>query len=289
MEGHILDRIRSTGFPLEIEVSDSMESNNWVVFNNQPYLDEDESKTREIDIFAIRMTDSGHLVVPFLPAVEAVIECKKSTHAWVFFTRPEALAIKLGEDQTCDFLEAWSRGKEKLLGPMDLPNLHYVDFTRIASTYAEVELLKGSSQSGESRGKGQIFEASNQLMKYACFRAQQWNDKMSKDSSRQYVIPLYPAIVFDGRLYEAIVKADKIDLKARSHLLLKASRYSKTKRGMTHYIIDIVSRRHLCNYLRRLDHDIETLQSFFLSNEKRLRRELEAKKKSLWKRPVTQS
>jgi len=49
---HIREMVRRTGYPLEIEVSDILEKD-WAVFNNVPYLDEDESKTRTIDIYAI--------------------------------------------------------------------------------------------------------------------------------------------------------------------------------------------------------------------------------------------
>jgi len=136
MKDHIMDQIEKTGYPLEIEVSERLDKD-WVVFNNQPYLDEDENKTRETDIFAIHETDIDQLRIKPEPLIfvstNMVAECKKSTtHAWVFFTRPKETPPGFGEDQTIDFVEARSQRRKRLFDIVPLPPLHYDGFQRIA-------------------------------------------------------------------------------------------------------------------------------------------------------------
>jgi len=174
MEDHIIDSIRATGYPLEIEVSNLMDRD-WVVYNNQPYLDEDENKTREIDIFARHEFSDVQALgepkkPPFFVDIYAAVECKKSlTHAWVFFTREKLITVNFGKDQVTDFLEARLRGKKRLLDDHDLPILQHRSFERVARTYTRVKLQREQYE-GQKPDKNDIFEASNQLMKYSAFQ-----------------------------------------------------------------------------------------------------------------------
>jgi len=290
MEGHIREQLLATGFPLEIEVSDMMEKADWIVLNNQPYLDEDEDKTREIDIFAIHMTEADQFMTeprsPFFIATDMIAECKKSsTSVWALFTRFEPPPIGFGEDQILDFLDVHSKGKTSLFDIVDLPNLHYNKFTRIARTYTEVPLSKKSSQPARdkrgSSGKQLIFDASNQLMKYAAMEVQNWHDTKARDLSRRDIVFFFLAIVFDGRLYEATLRRGSMKLKRRSHLLLHTARYSKLQKEPCYYLIDVVTRSHLPEYLRLIDSDIQVLRSFFKSKEDQLLDKADAEMKVL--------
>src|SRR5712692_9028930 len=137
-EEHLLRELEKTGLPLEIEVSELLEKE-WKVSNNQAYIDEDEGKTREIDIFAIHQseTDQLHFVKPprlFL-ATDLAIECKRSeSNAWVFPTRKTALPYTFGSGQTIDFLKVFSGGRSSFLTEsyVHLPPLHYVTMENIA-------------------------------------------------------------------------------------------------------------------------------------------------------------
>jgi hypothetical protein len=60
-EEHLKEEILRTGYPLEIEIS-ALLDNEWIVFNNDSYLDLEESKSREIDIFAIHTSEPDQLV-----------------------------------------------------------------------------------------------------------------------------------------------------------------------------------------------------------------------------------
>jgi hypothetical protein len=282
-EDHIIDQIRSTGYPLEIEVSDLMDET-WLVFNNQSYFDEDENKTREIDIYAVHGSELDQIIgvmkkqkPHIFIGTGIAVECKKSTtHAWVFFSRTNVVSPVLGKDQSLDFLEAFSNRRERFLDDFDLPELHYDKFDRIAHTYTEVRLQ------GDSSGKKKIFESSCQLMKYASFDMQEWRERMGSISSgRKDIQFMFLAIVFDGKLYEAIIEEGKIKLEERSHVLLRSTRYSKSKAGMSYYVIDVVVKSYFSEYLKIIDSDIHTLRSFFQSNKNWLMRKANSRMRAL--------
>ena len=76
---------RRTGYPFEFEAAKILRRNNWLLEEKYNYLDPDEGKSREIDIWAQRVPlvrDSlplgeGTSFPPFFVA-EALLECKKS-------------------------------------------------------------------------------------------------------------------------------------------------------------------------------------------------------------------
>jgi len=284
MENHIIDQIRTTGYPLEIEVSNLMDRD-WIVYNNQPYLDEDENKTREIDIFARHeFTDAQFLdreKPPFYIGIYAAVECKKSlTHAWVFFTREKLVAINFGNDQITDFLETRSQGKRRLLDVIDLPVLRHGEIYRVARTYSQVRLQAEQFEEQRS-GKNEIFEASNQLMKYTAYQVKEWRERMVRNLSGRDFVIMYLAIIFDGKLYEAITERGEIRIVEKSHVLLESARYSKLKTGMSNYVIDVIAKDYFPNYLGLINKDIRTLEAFLLLERDQLMRKTKAEIKAL--------
>lgn len=52
LKDYLIEEIEKSSFPLEIEVSASLESEEWSVINNRPYIDPDKGELRSIDISA---------------------------------------------------------------------------------------------------------------------------------------------------------------------------------------------------------------------------------------------
>ena len=265
LEEHLKEEIIKTGYPLEIEISDLLEER-WIVFNNDTYLDTEERKSREIDIFAIHLSEpeqlAGEVEPPLFVMTELIVECKKTdTHAWVFFTRPERVNW-VGSGQIIDFLEITSEDKDRCLNTWDL-GLHYGSFNRIAHTYSEVKLQGGSS------GKSEIFEASNQLIKCARYHKDQQQELILRDRSMRHLGIYFLAIAFDGKLYEAIVKEGDVSLYPRDSISLSANRHWLSG-PQTDYRIDIVTKQHFPTYLKALDSDIEKFRKYVASEENRI-------------------
>jgi hypothetical protein len=268
---HIMEELLKTGYPLEIKVSEELERNwNWIVFNNEPYFDEDASKTREIDVSAIHVREPKQLVLrskksPFFLEFRLALECKKSdTHAWIFFTRPEIVTIGIGDGQTDDFLNIFSKGKKSFLNELQIPTLHYSRFKRAARTYCEVKYQ------GQSSGKSEIFEASNQLAKFLSFDMERERKTIAETTSSRDVMFYFAAVIFEGKLYEAIVKKGKLQLTRKDHVLLKTGIRSKVRERYFDIVIDVVTTDGISRYLKCLEEDTKILFSCFMSNRKKL-------------------
>src|SRR5206468_4336737 len=82
--------IERTGFPLELRVGALFAARGYYTAHSRYYLDADEGKGREIDIVALRNSESTESATP--PSyirLKFVVECKKSTaYPWVVFSSP---------------------------------------------------------------------------------------------------------------------------------------------------------------------------------------------------------
>jgi len=276
-----VQELARTGYPLEIEIS-SMLDNKYSVTNNEYFFDWEEEKAREIDIAAypLKREHQDAKIEPFRVVHRLAIECKKSnTHAWIFLTRPENLFWFQG--QRMGFLKIAT--KDLMLDFVDIilstskSQLHYHSFERVASTYAEIKYQGSKSK------KSEIFEAKNQLVKFVAYDIAQFHKRLERrkfDPTTSHLIWLYhPTIVFDGKLYEAIIKNGSPQLFERKHLLLSTT-YSPayvrdfpgTESPELTYLIDVVRKDFFDNFLQILEKDYITLWKCVSDNLKRLRK-----------------
>jgi hypothetical protein len=82
---------QKTGFPLEIEVIETLMNKGWTVYSSFTYFDEDEDrKPRELDVKAIKDFNFGQMSnfsnTHYSLQVKLTIQCKQSDNrGWVFF------------------------------------------------------------------------------------------------------------------------------------------------------------------------------------------------------------
>lgn len=272
----ILDQVIRTGYPLEMEISSLLEEDDWIVFNNDFYLVEDETGKRidkEIDIRAMyppRLTIDKS-VKPFFPRFDLIVECKKSTeYAWVFFVRP--LRLRGGfryflSGQYYDFLEMFTKDNESL-EICYKTGLHYNDFELGARTYAEV---KHAKKTGATRTT-QILSGINQLIGFIDYL--HLAEKILLTSAKTHSKDIFfnfAVIVFDGELYEANMKSGKPKLVKSDHILFQVQRHSKYH-GVKSFSIDIVSKKYFPDYLKIIKNDIALMKNEISSSRDVLKR-----------------
>ncbi len=275
-EEYLLKLLEKTRFPLEVEVSDLLEPD-WIVFNNEAYVDEDEGKTREIDIFAIHDSETDQLTWVNPPrlflATDLALECKRSeTHAWVFLTRKKAVPPGLGSAQTLDFLQVFSGGSASFLGnPLELPKLHYDTTERLAHAGTPIKLEKLGGKGGSQKDeRGEIFEARNQLMKFSHDFLNSYRKRFATDPTRRDIVLLFLTVVFDGPLYEARIENREWNIAPSDHVLLKTGRYSKTTGNYESYLVDVVTKRQFPEYVKVLNRDISLIRNEVMSRSQEL-------------------
>ena len=99
--------VSKSGYPVELEVIDTLKGSSWDVMSSANYFDEDEAKWRELDIKAYRHVELGDAAaIPnwsYRLRLTLVIQCKKSEKfAWVFFPIDQKPRQKI---ESIDFLK----------------------------------------------------------------------------------------------------------------------------------------------------------------------------------------
>ena len=280
LKDYLLEEIEKSGFPLEIEVSSVLENQNWVAINNQPFRDPDEDELRSVDILAFHEPTASEYArygpLGFSPRL--VIECKKSiSHAWIFFTRPERTKVFPMSGQVYDFPKAFSteahKNKNKLspIGVFSyeyyfnsfadsskgMRHIHYADFDNVAITYDEYRIQS------DAKKRKEIFEAVNQVVKFQNFDMEE--SIRAPGRIKSATSPFFPvelsflAIVFDGRLFEAIIKNGKPMIEERKHVLLHYRYRPRNSFVNLDFWIDIVKKGFFPTYLTKIHRDISLI------------------------------
>ena len=265
-------KIKETGYPLEIEIS-SMLDDKWLVVNTDTYFDSDEEKMRDVDITAWQYSPDTWL--PIRVEIGLIIECKKDDNfSWVFFTRP--LEFEWLDDidgQYLDQIQILSKNVDALQIKEIISKkskLHYSDMKRVAVTFAQF-FMKGKKTDFESK-KREIFEAQNQIKKYISYYFGQCV-KARYDMCRLNM--LLPIIVFDGKMYEAVIENGKMKVNESKHIVLTTSYrtpYSVWEQGI---LIDVIRKDIFPDFLRVLKQDFRSFNRVVKGNKRRIEREVE--------------
>jgi len=286
LKDYLIEEIQESGFPLEIEVSSILEHSQWVVINNKPYTDPDLKAFRTVDVFAFHepTTYDFEKYRPLAFSPQLILECKKSTtRAWVFFARPKKANVFPMSGQAYDFPKLFStqgyRNRDKLSpSPFSyeyefnyladqvkgMRHIHYADFDNICITYSEYKIRKEKIR---DRGKDEIFEAINQIVKSQSCDVKETANHV-KDAASPYfpVVLSFIAIVFDGPLFEVTITNGKLELVERDHILLGYRYRPRYSLVDLHYWIDVVERESFSAYLDKIHHDISLVDEKILSN-----------------------
>ena len=312
LKGFLTEEIKKSGFPLEIEVSSILENQQWVILNNQPFRDPDEDELRSVDILSFHGPTAYERldILPFGFSPRLTIECKKSSsHAWIFFTRPDKMRVFPMNGQVYDFPEAFStkayRARNQLVDmgfeyeyyfnsyynrSEGSKYIHFHDFERTAIAFQEYKISdfvqsdlqnirsqnrnSGKKKSGLPEGRNDILEAINQLVKFQEFDMTE--SVISPGRIRGAASPFFPvelsflSVVFDGKLFEAIVDKGKPILEERTHLLLHYIYRPRKSFKNLNFWIDIVAKAAFPKYLERIHQDISMIHSKLIAEREPL-------------------
>lgn len=282
MKDFLKEQIAKSGYPLEVAIHSELEPI-WIVKHDAYFLDDEENKSRLLDIHAFanpfieprkRLLKDG--IEPFVPVFNLAIECKKSEdYAWVFFTLPTGETRFLADGQYLDDFQPLSLSNLFFL--LD-PLLHYSDFSRFASPFSEVKLGKPSGK----RSRNEIYEGVNQLVKFVSYQIavqfETWKgDRIAVNNLRESLrmFFFFPILVFDGRLYEAVVEKGDIELRDSDHVVLERHHKPSYSATPLTYKIDIAKREFFPDLVRIIERDIERIQEEFVQNKGEFDRTIE--------------
>jgi hypothetical protein len=263
LEDYLIEKVKKSGYPLEIELSNSLENERFVVFNTQYYFDEEAKQGRDIDIYAIPLEPDplDDRLLPLSLTTDVAIECKKSeTHEWVFYTRPRipmSSYYMRGQYRTTvpERKEFSAESFEWFLQQKCLI-LHYDKFERIAIAYEEIKKRKMDKETGKEVKNGssrkEIFEAINQLVKFTCYEIHGKHARIKElpRTERECITILFPIIVFDGDMFEVFLVSGEPRLEKKTHMLLTTHYRCPYCGEVESFTIDIVHRSYFKEFLQ---------------------------------------
>jgi hypothetical protein len=212
LEEHIKAHIKSSGYPLEIQVSNLVDEDGRFVINNTAYFFDEELHTgRSIDMSLMSMDTFTNELNPLFLRVDIPIECKKSeSHAWVFYERKRLATNAIYMDgQIHSTVQEPSSEMCFSFFFSEKLKLHYTKYKNQAVAYDEIK-IQGNSD------KKLIFEAINQLIKYVCYETHTTLTRISEFARQKNcedcILLMFPAIVFDGLLYKASFDSGQLEI-----------------------------------------------------------------------------
>jgi hypothetical protein len=267
---YLKEKIEASGFPLEIEVSNYLDSE-YSVYNTYYYFDAESKQGRSIDIVA----EPKFLeLVPLKTSrafanISVAIECKKSnTHAWILFTRPAKKSFRWrefsGQIKTTIPCSSQPPPFEDWLYAQLMEVHHFNKFERIAIDYDEIKKEKYLKPNDKERGRNDIFEAITQLSKFVCFEIHQILEAYAKSrmkSQGEMFLFVSPVIVFDGELIEAFHSSNEMRLEHANHILLKTNYLCPYCHRIESFLIDVVHRSYFEEYMKIFKNDVKQTEN----------------------------
>jgi hypothetical protein len=263
--GRIKKDLEKHGFPLEIRIFHILQNNGWNVTSKYSFFDEEASKTREVDCVAVKgilydqkvgLNEVRAFMENNLNSLRIIIECKKSSKPWVFYTTCyDNLSVLFTQYLGDHPVKFSGTEKDKRSNQEFVRNAHqYSIKTKIAKNYFE------PFTKGEGR---QILDASMKVVKALSYDKKKIKSLADELKLSGFSISYYPVIVFEGNLYECTVEKDCERFTPTKYLLLDCNYLGET------YRIDVVSSDFFVEFLKYLELELEYKKKLYEETVKR--------------------
>jgi len=237
-----------TGYLEELKVANIFSKAGWGIRHSNYYLDKDEEKGREIDIFAYKSNfiKNNRLEESMSIHINLVCEVKKSTKKpWIIFSTkksPSDNFFGLGiyyEKNMKNIVE------QKIGNSVDR-NSSISNFERIGETYCEAFVYK----TGKNDNQSQIFKSLTSSTKASeYFLSIRKSNLLLNVISPKSIEFFEPVIVFKGQMFEAYLNdQDELELNEINHIPIIFNRISPNY-DRHDYLVDVVRVEELSNLL----------------------------------------
>jgi hypothetical protein len=255
---NILEEINKSGIPLEIKITEILENDGWITYNQSPYFDEHENKWREIDMRALKWEDIKNpqgLIYRIL--LNIIIECKTAKiktdksgnkigeSPWVFYVRKKE-KMHIFED---DFISNLQFVKMVTIPEVEIKSLEKL--TKIFHYNQEQEVGTIAVEPFNKK-ESQFFDARHKVIKSSKYL------RTSIEKAKNYYPSLftfnffsiiYPVIVVDGKVYKMYNEKEIIPANIIQYLVGDEELF----------LIDVVKFEFFYEYLKILDYEFENL------------------------------
>lgn len=254
----IRNELKRKGYPLENYIAGSLAGKKWHVQPNAYFLDKDTDKGRELDIKAEYEGFQSNSWTYFIP--QLLIQCKKIIgNAWIFFSVPQKEYFStyiLRSD-----LAKWLRVDTYRI--FDIKGTHFDKCETLATNYCEIITDKEKSNKRDDNiweCVTTLIKATSQELEKSDADCKQYIEKDLSSFSEfeedpaEIVYLFYPAIVFEGNMYEAKFSEKDITLEKREYVRLFVDYHSGHYRG--EFCIDVLTKGRFSEYLNDVMKDL---------------------------------
>lgn len=268
----ILNEIKKSGFPLELNVVEKLRRNKYLTFPNMTFLD-DQKDLHEIDTIAIAMNGAEKWKYGMI-GVTLIIECKQSKDKpWIFFEEihdPDSALGMISKLSSISDLKVDYPFNSLLLGSENsfLNKHHYGQEIPTSRTFFEA--FKNQDY------KSDIYKSITSVW-YAHAYFKEWflsvNDSPKENKKKRSTI-IHPVIVLDGDLIIAKKTKDSFSLNSVNHIFLRTidSITNTTKSFFpknNEVIVDVIKYSYLNNYLNLCKTDLIAFRNQLFEMHKR--------------------
>lgn len=255
LENSIIEGMKKTGYSLEILTGSRLSNRGWTVRHQSIFHDEDENKSRYVDLIAYKAIEREKGFERFKRLNWTVIaECKKSEKPWIFYCPPSDGLTKERDLSAVFYTKLASEPAllPKHVLPLFVDNHYFLkgSVDRIAQA-GYVLFDKGE------KGYDQVFTATNQVLKALTYRGEAGNMAIKTGIAKNTLIVYYPVIVFEGKLFEyTLDESQEPKLAEANYLKYQVDFHDSRNTDPEGYIIDIVTLEKLPEYASWLEDEM---------------------------------
>lgn len=250
-EDEIRHAIERSGYLMEQDVASRLEKLGFATSTNQPFVDSDEGKSREIDVSAYRELTRNESM-KFSAYLEVLIECKQSSSPFVFFSRnkipqdflitPQEMYCTINDYRTISkkengMLVGQNRGFFHYLG-IDKIHYHYQNSEKVIQ-FCKIDRSGGGWKANHSGLYDSIFLPITKALEFR-------KSKMPKRSSRRdwnILSIVAPIVVVKGDLFLVRTHVDPDKIEKVDHVTFSRDIYFENIRKR--FSVDFVSESKL--------------------------------------------
>ena len=250
--------IRQSGYLLEQRICPIIDKNGFFTIPNDQYQDQDTGKSREIDVYAIKLNSLYKKEFEDTFKIILLIECKNNSTPVVFFSHisPTPKGV-IGYIDLNGYPDGIYDEETKYVESIE----DYFNFNKFHHNY-KVEWFASQFCQLKSRrgGKKQkiewavshegLYESIESLVKATNYYSSELKKEVVLDEESKDIIHLgmiYPILLFAGKIFDYRIYGKKYRLYKKKHLMLYKTIESKTIRGTYH--IDVIQEDYLQKFL----------------------------------------
>lgn len=244
-----------SGYLLEHRVEILFRSRAWYVEANSAYPDPETSKSRELDIYALRMVDhqdeSGDAVF-----VSIVAECVNNPQPIAFITKEDkyfdfSRDIKIVSDPM-EVQE--SGGKTSIVDFLELYDTHHYCKGRIATQFCSFTRKKEPKAEWMALHEDRQFDSLMSLIKALEYKKSSFG---LVEGTQLITELIYPVLVLQGELLDVRVAGDDLELRQVDHLKYRRSVIWGLKE--TGYVVDVVTEKGLKDFEHMISEEMDSI------------------------------